>query len=382
MLRCWCYLFSQAEGRDDTPLSRDRIASGDQGESVVTKVVSTWSLGLGLVGFLVVAGCGGSTSTSSGGKSVELLNVSYDPTRELWRDLNAAFAADYEQAHGTKVSIKQSHGGSASQARAIIDGLPADVATLSLWPDTDALRKQGLLKEGWEDRLPNRSLPYTSTVVFVVRKGNPKDVKDWADLVKPKLSVITPNPKTSGNGRLSFLAAWGSVVLKGGTEAEAGEFVRKLYQNVAVLDTGARGATATFSLKGIGDVFLTMESEAYLTQQEAPGKFEIVYPSLSILHEPHLAVVDSVVDKKGTREVAEAYLKFLYTPQGQEIVAKHFFRPTDPEVFAKHREQFPDLEMFPITAVAASWDEAQGKFFAEGGVFDGMYRPIETTNRE
>ncbi|MDZ4689350.1 MAG: sulfate ABC transporter substrate-binding protein [Planctomycetaceae bacterium] len=342
------------------------------------------SINVVLVGTCVLAGCGASSSgtTAGGTKSVELLNVSYDPTRELWKDLNAAFTADYEKSNQTKVTIKQSHGGSASQARAIIDGLEADVATLSLWPDTDALRKQGLLKDGWEDQLPNRSLPYTSTVVFVVRQGNPKKVKDWADLVQPGISVITPNPKTSGNGRLSFLAAWGSITLNGGTEAEARDFVKKLYGNVAVLDTGARGATATFSLKGLGDVFLTMESEAYLTQQEAPGKFEIIYPSQSILHEPHLAVVDSVVDKKGTREVTEAYLKFLYTPTGQEIVAKHFFRPTDPDVFARHRDQFPEVKMFPIAAIAASWDEAQGKFFAEGGIFDGMYRPVEAANRE
>lgn len=332
---------------------------------------------------LLLSGCGGSRSGGvDGARKVELLNVSYDPTRELWRDLNAAFAADYLQQHQVEVSIKQSHGGSASQARSIIDGLEADVATLSLWPDTDALRKQGLLKEGWEEHLPNRSLPYTSTVVFLVRKGNPKGVKDWADLVKPGISVITPNPKTSGNGRLSLLAAWGSVTLNGGSEDEARELIRKLYRNVAVLDTGARGATTTFSMKGIGDVFLTMESEAQMTLVESPGKFEIVYPSLSILHEPHLAVVDSVVDKKGTRQVAEDYLKFLYTPEGQEIIAKHFFRPVDPEVLARHRALFPEMKMFSITDVAANWDEAQGRFFAENGIFDAIYRPVTYENRE
>lgn len=335
------------------------------------------------VGALLLARCGGSGSNRAAGtRKVELLNVSYDPTRELWRDLNEAFAADYLKQHQVQVTVKQSHGGSASQARSIIDGLEADVATLSLWPDTDALRKQGLLKDGWEEQLPNRSLPYTSTVVFLVRKGNPKGVREWADLAKSGVSVITPNPKTSGNGRLSLLAAWGSVTLNGGTEAEARELIRKLYQNVAVLDTGARGATTTFSMKGIGDVFLTMESEAQMTLIESPGKFEIVYPSLSILHEPHLAVVDSVVDKKGTRQVAEDYLKFLYTPEGQEIVAKHFFRPIDPEVLARHRELFPEVKMFPITAVAANWDEAQGRFFAENGIFDAIYRPVTIENRE
>lgn len=342
----------------------------------------TWSA---LASLGAVAGCGGAGAQPQGTADkprVELLNVSYDPTRELWRDLNAAFQAQHLRDAGVQVDIKQSHGGSASQARSIIDGLAADVATLSLWPDTDALRKQGLLKESWEDRLPNRALPYTSTVVFLVRQGNAKGIRDWPDLVKPGVAVITPNPKTSGNGRLSFLAAWGSVTLNGGSEDQAREFVRQLYQNVAVLDTGARGATATFGLKGIGDVYLTMESEAHLSLQESPGKFEIVYPSLSILHEPHLAVVDAVVDKKGTRATAEAYLQFLYTPEGQDIIAKHFFRPIDPEVFARHRGTFPDLKLFRITELASSWDEAQGKFFAEGGVFDGLYRPPQSQNRE
>ena len=335
---------------------------------------------------LAVVGCGTQPATTAGSgaapQAFELLNVSYDPTRELWRDLNAAFIAEYKSQRQIDVTIKQSHGGSASQARAIIDGLEADVATLSLWPDTDALRKQSLLKGGWEVRLPNKSLPYTSTVVFLVRKGNPKGVKDWSDLAKPGVSVITPNPKTSGNGRLSFLAAWGSITLNGGTEDAAREFVRKVYANVAVLDTGARGATTTFSMKGIGDVFLTMESEARMTLQESPGQFEIIYPPQSILHEPHLAVVDSVVDKKGTRAVAEDYLKFLYTPAGQDIIAKHFFRPIDPAVLEKHRDKFPAVKLFTITDLVASWDEAQGKFFAENGVFDALYHPGKTENRE
>jgi sulfate/thiosulfate transport system substrate-binding protein len=335
-----------------------------------------------LAALLFAVGCQADSKDGSGGKSFELLNVSYDPTRELWRDLNEAFVADYKTQKQIDVTIKQSHGGSASQARAIIDGLEADVATLSLWPDTDALRKQSLLKDGWEERLPNKSLPYTSTVVFLVRTGNPKGVKDWADLAKPGISVITPNPKTSGNGRLSFLAAWGSVTLNGGTEDDAREFVRKVYGNVAVLDTGARGATTTFSMKGIGDVFLTMESEAQMTLKESPGKFEIVYPSQSILHEPHLAVVDTVVDKKGTRAVAEDYMKFLYTPAGQEIIAKHFFRPIDKDVLEKHRTVFPEVKLFTITDIVSNWDEAQGKFFAENGVFDALYQPSQRENRE
>lgn len=325
----------------------------------------------------LIVGCGGPGSDGSGagvGK-LELLNVSYDPTRELWRDLNEAFIPLYKAEAGVDLEIKQSHGASGSQARAIIDGLEADVATLSLWPDTDALRKQGLLREGWDGGLPNRSLPYTSTVVFVVRKGNPKGVKDWNDLVQPGLEIVTPNPKTSGNGRLSLLAAWGSVVLRGGSEADARELLRKLYRQVPVLDTGARGSTTTFAQKGIGDVHLAMESEAYLEVRESKGKVEIVYPSISILHEPHMTVVDKVVDQKETRDAAEAYLKFLYTPAGQEIVAKHFFRPTDPEVLAKHAGQFPMIELFPLSKIAASWDEAQKTFFAEGGIFDQIYHP-------
>ena len=308
---------------------------------------------------------------------VKLLNVSYDPTRELWKDLNKAFSSKYEKETGQTVIIDPSHGASASQARAIIDGMKADVATLSIWTDTDALRKQGLLKEKWEDGLPNRSLPYTSTVVFVVRKGNPKGIQDWSDLTKDGVAVITPNPKTSGNGRLSLLAAWGSVALSGGTEEQAVAYLTKLYGNVPNLDTGARGATMTFAKKGIGDVHLAMESEAYMEVAEAKGGLELIYPSLSILHEPHVAVVDSVVDQKGTRDTAEAYLKFLYTPEGQEIIAKHFYRPTDPDVAAKVAGKFPEIKRFPITDIVASWDEAQSKFFADGAIFDNIYSKKE-----
>ncbi|MBX3441758.1 MAG: sulfate ABC transporter substrate-binding protein [Planctomyces sp.] len=326
---------------------------------------------------VLLSGCTANGSLEEG--TIELLNVSYDPTRELWKDINAVFTQRYREETGVPLKITQSHAASGSQARAIVDGLAADVATLSLWPDTDALRKNGLVQEGWEERLPNRSLPYTSTVVFLVRKGNPKGIQDWADLAKEGTVVVTPSPKTSGNGRMTFLAAWGSVVLNGGSETEAQEFVRRVYKNVAVLDTGARGSTATFAIKGIGDVLSTMESEAYLTLQETPGQFEIVYPSLSFLHEPPVAVVDSVVERKGTRAHAEKYLQFLYTREGQEIIAKHFFRPIDPEVAAAHREQFPELRLFPVTEVAADWNDAQQKFFADGGIFDQLYQPEART---
>jgi len=235
------------------------------------------------------------------------------------------------------------------------------------------LRKNGLLKEKWEETFENKSLPYTSTVVFVVRKGNPKGIKDWSDLVKPGVSVITPNPKTSGNGRLSLLGAWGSIVLNGGTEADATEFIKKLYKNAPNLDTGARGATMTFAQKGIGDVHITMESEAYLEVKESKGELELVYPSSSILHEPHVAVVDKNVDRKGTRAAAEAYLKFLYTKEGQEIIAKHYFRPSDPEIAEKTAGQFQPIKMFLITDLVPNWDEAQAKFFADGAIFDKIY---------
>lgn len=321
------------------------------------------------------SGGGAASGAASGGKSFELLNVSYDPTRELWKDLNAAFGEQYQKDSGNTVSIKQSHGGSGSQARSVIDGLEADVVTLAMWNDTDAIRGKGLIKDGWEERLPNRSLPYTSTIVFVVRKGNPKGIKEWADLVKGDVQVITPNPKTSGNGKLSFLAAWGTVLLNGGNEDAAKEFVTKLYKNVPVLDTGARGSTTTFAQKGIGDVHLTWENEAQLEIKEAGGDLEIVFPTQSILAEPHVAVVDSNVDRKQTREAAESYLKFLYTDAGQEIIAKHYYRPSNAEVLAKHASTFPAIDLFPIAKVTAGWDDAQKKFFAEGGVFDAIYQP-------
>ncbi|MFO0917077.1 MAG: sulfate ABC transporter substrate-binding protein [Planctomycetaceae bacterium] len=315
-----------------------------------------------------------SSAVGSGGKAVELLNVSNDPTRELWKDINQVFSAKYEQEHGAPLKVKQSHGGSGSQARAVIDGLEADVVALGLWPDTDQLRKKGLIKDGWEERLPYHSQPYTSTIVFVVRKGNPKKIQDWPDLIKPGVEVITPNPKTSGNGRLSFLAAWGSVILNGGSEDQARDFVTQLFQHIPNLDTGARGATVTFAQKGIGDVHLTWENEAHLETEESKGELEIVFPPLSILADPPVAVVDTIVDRKGTRAPAEEYLQFLYTPECQAIFAKHYYRPSDPAVFEQHKEKFPEVQRFPVTRLVASWDEAQGKFFADGGVFDLIYQ--------
>jgi sulfate transport system substrate-binding protein len=306
---------------------------------------------------------------------LELLNVSYDPTRELWRDLNAKFVPAYEQATGQQVIIEQSHASSGSQARAVIDGLEADVVTLALWSDTDALRKKGLIKDGWEERLPEHSLAYFSTIVFVVRKGNPRDIKDWADLVKPGVEVITPNPKTSGNGRLSFLAAWGAVRQRGGSENEARDFVARLYQHTPVLDSGARGSTTTFAQRKIGDVHLTWENEAYLEVAETPGELEIVYPSASIRAEPFVAVVDANVERKGTRAAAEAYLKFLYTEEAQHILAKHHYRPINETIHRQYTVQLPELTLFPITTVAASWEDAQQKFFASGAIFDRIYQP-------
>lgn len=306
---------------------------------------------------------------------VELLNVSHDPTRELWRDLNRRFVATYEAATGQHVTIRQSHGGSGTQARAVIDGLEADVVTLALFSDTDAIRKAGLINPGWAARLPNRSVPYTSTVVFVVRRGNPKGVRDWPDLVKPGVAVVTPNPKTSGNGKLAFLAAWASTVTRGGSERDAVEFVTKLYRQTPVLDSGARGAAITFVQRKIGDVHLAWESEAALEVAEAPaGEVEIVRPPVSILAEPPVAVVDANVDRRHTRGPAEAYLSFLFTDAAQEIIARHHYRPTNPSVFAKYRSQFPPVRLVPVTACVRDWSEAQEKFFADGKLFDQIVR--------
>jgi len=306
-------------------------------------------------------------------KSLELLNVSYDPTRELWQDINQKFAQSYEKETGTKLNIRQSHGGSAAQARAVIDGLDADVVTLAMWPDTDAIRKAGLIDEGWDKRLPNKSVPYTSTVVLVVRKGNPKGIKDWPDIVKPGVEIVTPNPKTSGNGKFSFLAAWGSVVTRGGSDKDAEDFVTKLYKQTPVLDQGARGSTTTFVQKQIGDVQLTWENEARLEVKEAGDALEIVYPPVSVLAEPPVAWVDANVNRKGTRAAAEAYLKYLYTEDGQELIARNFYRPINQDVFKRHGDLFPSIKLFPITATAKDWSDAYAKFFSDGGLFDRIY---------
>ena len=306
----------------------------------------------------------------------EILNVSYDPTRELYQEFNAAFNKHWIAQGKEAVKIQQSHGGSGKQARAVIDGLRADVVTLALAGDIDELHKLGkLIPEDWQSRLPQSSTPYTSTIVFLVRKGNPEGIKDWDDLVKPGVEVITPNPKTSGGARWNFLAAWAYAQQKYGSEAKAQEFVRKLYKNVPVLDTGARGSTITFVNNQIGDVLLAWENEAFLALKEQGGdQFEIVAPSLSILAEPPVAVVDKNVDKKGTREVATAYLQYLYSEEGQRIAAKNFYRPRDEKVAAEFAKQFPQLKLVTIDKDFGGWKSAQPKFFNDGGVFDQIYQ--------
>jgi sulfate transport system substrate-binding protein len=307
-----------------------------------------------------------------------LLNVSYDPTREFYKAIDEAFAAHWKTETGEDVTIEQSHGGSGKQARAVIDGLEADVVTLALAYDIDAIaHNSDLIAKDWQKRLPNNSSPYTSTIVFLVRKGNPKQIKDWPDLLKDDVQVITPNPKTSGGARWNYLAAWAYALKQsGGNEAKAQQFVADLYKRVPVLDTGARGSTTTFVQRGIGDVLLAWENEAFLAMQ-ALGKdqVEIVVPSSSILAEPPVAVVDKNVDEHGTRKVAEAYLKFLYSPEGQEIAAKNFYRPTDQAVAAKYQSQFPEVPMVTIDDTFGGWQEAQKKHFADGGIFDQIYRP-------
>jgi sulfate transport system substrate-binding protein len=308
-------------------------------------------------------------------KELTLLNVSYDPTRELWRDINEHFIPLYAKEKGVELTIDQSHGGSSSQARAVIDGLDADVVTIASYIDTDAISQKGLIDRGWVNRLPNRSLPYTSTIVFVVRKGNPKGIKDWPDLVKPGVEIVTPNPKTSGNGYLSFFAAWGSVVLRGGSRQDAIDYVTKLYKQVPVLDSGARGATTTFVQKGIGDVHLAWENEAHLEVEEAGGELELIYPPISLRAEPHVAVVDVVVRRKGTRDAAQAYLEYLYTDEAQEIIAKHYYRPFNEAILKRHAAIFPDMKLFDITEIAKDFPDAHKQFIATGGVFDTIYKP-------
>jgi sulfate transport system substrate-binding protein len=308
---------------------------------------------------------------------VALLNVSYDPTRELYQDFNAAFAKHWKATTGETVTIKQSHGGSGKQARAVIDGLQADVVTLALAYDVDALYERGkMIPKDWQKRLPHNSAPYTSTIVFLVRKGNPKQIKDWDDLVKPGISVITPNPKTSGGARWNYLAAWGYALKKSNhDEAKARDFVSRLYKNVPVLDSGARGSSTTFVERGIGDVLVAWENEAFLAVKElGREKVEIVVPSSSILAEPPVSLVDKVADKHGTRKVAQAYLDYLYTPEGQDIAGRNFYRPRLEAVAARYAAQFPKLNLFTIDEVFGGWQKAQATHFADGGVFDQIYQ--------
>ncbi len=320
----------------------------------------------------------GAEASGASRRSVEILNVSYDPTRELYQDFNAAFARYWKEKENQDVTIKQSHAGSGAQARAVIDGLEADVVTLALGYDIDALAEEArLIPADWQKRLPSNSAPYTSTIVFLVRKGNPKGIRDWDDLVKPGVGVITPNPKTSGGARWNYLAAWGYALRKSGNdEARAKEFVTQLFRNVPVLDSGARGATTTFTERGLGDVLIAWENEAVLAIKDlGPDRFEIVAPSVSILAEPTVAVVDKVVDKRGTRTVAQAYLEYLYSEEGQRIAAKHYFRPRNETVAAEFRQQFPSVELFTLDSVFGSWAQAQRAHFRDGGTFDQIYQP-------
>ncbi|WP_461619318.1 sulfate ABC transporter substrate-binding protein [Bradyrhizobium sp. 23AC] len=306
---------------------------------------------------------------------INLLNVSYDPTRELYAEFNKAFANAYQKETGKSVEIKQSHGGSGSQARAVIDGLQADVVTLALAYDIDAIAGKGLTATDWQKRLPQNASPYTSTIVFLVRKGNPKAIKDWDDLIKPGVAVITPNPKTSGGARWNYLAAWGFAQKKHGAADKAKDFIGKLYQQVPVLDTGARGATVTFVERGVGDVLLAWENEAFLALKEfGREKFEIVAPPQSILAEPPVAIVDKVADKKGTRNAADAYLQYWYTKEGQEIAARNFYRPRDADIAKKYENAFAKVELFTIDDVFGGWTKAQKEHFADGGIFDQIYK--------
>ena len=323
-------------------------------------------------GILAVA-----ASLNAHAKDITLLNVSYDPTRELYQEYNTAFAAHWKASTGDTVTIQQSHGGSGKQARAVLDGLEADVVTLALAFDIDVLfDKAKLISQDWQAKLPNNSSPYTSTIVFLVRAGNPKGIKDWDDLVKPGVSVVTPNPKTSGGARWNYLAAWAFAKKKLGSDAAAEDFIGKLFKNAPVLDTGARGSLITFAERGIGDVFISWENEAFLATKElGQGKFEIVAPSLSILAEPPVTVVEKNAQRRGTAAVARAYLEFLYTPAGQELVAKHYYRPRDEQVAARYATLFPKLELVTIDQEFGGWKKAQETHFADGGVFDRIYLP-------
>ena len=318
-----------------------------------------------------------SLAPSARAADLTLLNASYDPTRELYQEFNAAFAARWKAKTGQSVVVNQSHGGSGKQARAVLDGLDADVVTLALAYDVDAIQQAGLIAPGWQKRLPWNSAPYTSTIVFLVRKGNPKGIKDWSDLARPGVSVITPNPKTSGGARWNYLAAWGYALRQpGGSQARAREFVTRLYRNVPVLDSGARGATTTFVQRGIGDVLIAWENEALLAVDELGREtVEIVSPPTSILAEPPVALVDKVVDGKGTRAAAQAYLEYLYAPEGQEIAARHHYRPRLDAVAARHAAHFPKIALFTVDEVFGGWREAQKAHFADGGLFDQIYQP-------
>ncbi|TJY39779.1 sulfate ABC transporter substrate-binding protein [Cohnella pontilimi] len=349
--------------------------------------------GLFLVAVLLIAmlsGCGSNKEGTAASVSVtpspspsakvpapvELLNVSYDPTRELYEQFNKSFAEEWKKETGGSVTIKQSHGGSGKQSRAVIDGLEADVVTLALAYDIDAIAAKGLTKKDWQQSFEQNSTPYTSTIVFLVRKGNPKGIKDWNDLIKDGVQVITPNPKTSGGARWNYLAAWGYAAQQNNNdETKIKEFIKTLFHNVPVLDSGARDATNTFVQRKIGDVLLAWENEAYLAKKEFGDEFEIVTPSLSILAEPPVAIVDKVVDKKGTRQAAEAYLKYLYSEQGQEIAAQNFYRPRMQSVADRHKDQFPQLKLLTIDKDFGGWQAAQKKHFADGGIFDEIYTP-------
>ncbi|MFX1733955.1 sulfate ABC transporter substrate-binding protein [Paraburkholderia sp. A1RI_3L] len=333
-----------------------------------------WIAALGL-GLAAALGAPGAVTTAHA--DTTLLNVSYDPTRELYQDVNQAFAKEWKAKTGETVTFRQSHGGSGAQARSVIDGLQADVVTLALAYDIDAIANKGFIDKGWQKRLPDNASPYTSTIVFLVRKGNPKHIKDWDDLVKPGVSIVTPNPKTSGGARWNYLAAWAYALHQpGGNEQKAKDFIAKLYHNAGVLDSGARGATTSFVQRGIGDVLIAWENEAFLSLKEfGPEKFEIVVPSVSILAEPPVAVVDKVVDRHGTRKVAEAYLNFLYSEEGQEIAARNFYRPRSTKVPAELTQKFPKLKLYTVDDTFGGWTNAQKTHFADGGVFDSIYQP-------
>ena len=320
----------------------------------------------------------GAINASQAQAPLTLLNVSYDPTRELYLEFNAAFAKHWKATSGQDVTIKQSHGGSGKQARSVIDGLDADVVTLALAGDVDALNKQAqLIPPNWQKRLPHNSSPYTSTIVLVVRQGNPKGIKDWDDLVKPGIGVITPNPKTSGGARWNYLAAWEFAKRKYGSEAKAKEFVTKLFTNVPVLDSGARGSSVTFAQRNQGDVFISWENEAYLLEKEFGSKVDIVYPSISILAEPPVTVVDKNVDRKGTRKVAEAYLQYLYSDEGQEIAGKNFYRPTNDKIKAKYEKALPKLPLFTIEQAFGGWEKAAKDHFSDGAIYDQIFQSIK-----